>query len=314
VTVFRNKFVSVFFRYTVLLFLIYLSSRWAIRLLPGNPIETLIAETGTSISAEEIAKEFHLNEPFWRSTFKEIGALVHLDFGKSLLSRQPVSHLLWNQIPNSISLALWAVLVGFSVSLILGCLAAEPITRPRIWADRICSFVGALAAALPTPWFGPILIYLFSILLPFFSPTHSLVLPVATLSFGMIGFWSRLIRNRVRETLKSNFVLAARARGLNEWKINFKYGFLPASGSLLGYLGTILGQLFAGAFITESIFNRPGLGTLMVESVLSRDYPVVQGCIFASATFCLLGNFLGEFMQYHADPRLSQDAAGVNTK
>ncbi len=107
----------------------------------------------------------------------------------------------------------------------------------------------------------------------------------------------------MREVLENGSAQGARARGLPEWKILVKYGLAPASGSMIAYLGTQTGALLAGTFVTETIFNWPGMGTLMVDAVLIRDYPIVEITAFVTASFCVCGTLLGDLLRLRVDPR-----------
>ena len=148
------------------------------------------------------------------------------------------------------------------------------------------------------------MIYFFGILIPIFPAGNSIFLPALALAFGFSGIWARLIRQRVRETLEHGAAPGARARGIPEWKVILKYGLAPASGALIAYLGTQFGALLGGTFVTEVIFDWPGMGLLLVDGVLHRDYPVVEATAFVGATVALLGNALGDWAQSKVDPRI----------
>ena len=145
--------------------------------------------------------------------------------------------------------------------------------------------------------------YVLAVALPLFPVSGGLALPALTLSIPFSGLWSRLIRERVSETLRLGAAPGARARGIPEWRVVIKYGLAPASGSLLAYLGTQFGALLGGAFVTEAIFDWPGLGSLLVDSVLRRDYPLVEAAVFAAAAASLLGSLFGDWAQTWIDPR-----------
>ena len=132
------------------------------------------------------------------------------------------------------------------------------------------------------------LIVLFAVWIPIFPLGESVILPSITLSLGLAGVWSRLIRNRVRDSLAFGPATSARARGLPEWRITLKYGLGPVSGLLVAYLGSQFGILLGGAFVTEIIFDWRGLGSLWVSAVLRRDYPVVEAATFVAASTILL--------------------------
>jgi peptide/nickel transport system permease protein len=230
-------------------------------------------------------------------------AALHGDLGKSILSREPITPLLLAAMGRSALLGGLGLLISLVLSVPLGIGAAQAISPLSRVLDKICTVYGALTASLPSPWLGPILMYLFAVRIPLFPITGHWLLPALVLALSLSGFWARLIRSRVRETLHHGSALCARARGLPQWKILLKYGFAPCAGPIAAYLGTQLGSLLGGLFVIEVIFGWPGLGALFVDSVLKRDYPVVEAALFASALIALLGNGLGDWMQDRVDPR-----------
>lgn len=290
-------------RFLLILLVLFCASRALIRALPGDPLDTLVAETGTSVPREALASELGLDRPFLESLSHDFARAVRGDFGRSIISREPVAPILQERFKNTLVLTLAALSLALLVSVALGLLAAP---SPGSRADRFCTFYGSLNAALPMPWKGPILIYLLAVVIPLFEIGYSLSLPALALSLGFSGLWSRLIRERVRETLGAGAAPGARARGVPEWKVLLKYGLAPCAGSLLAYLGTQLGALLSGAFVAEVIFDWPGMGSLLVEAVLRRDYPVVESCVFLGAAVALLGTLLGDWAQNLADPRLEK--------
>ncbi len=288
----------------VVLAAVFVLSRAMVFALPGDPVETLLSETGTSVNRTLLRQELGLDRPFLESLAQDLGQALHGDFGRSILTRIPVGPELGQRLRATLVLAGAAMALTLVVSLGLGLAAAHPEPgRGARWADRLCTWHGALAAALPTPWIGPLLAWALAVQLPLFPLGNHWALPALTLSLSLSGFWARLIRERVRETLQLGPARAARARGLGETRLLLKYGLAPASPALLAFLGTQAGSLMAGAFVTEVIFEWPGLGSLLVDAVLKRDYPVVQAAVFAAAAVSLLGNFAGDGLQRWADPR-----------
>jgi len=290
------------------LLLIFCFSRALIFFLPGNPIETLIAETGTKIPAEQLKKELKMDRPFLQGTIEDLYLMTHGNWGKSIINKRPIAPLLKQRIFKTSQLALFTLMLGIVFSLIIGLLAAgnKTFLLSKL-ADTFCTYFGALSAALPTPWIGPILLYCLGVAFPIFPLENNIFLPAITLSIGFIGLWSRLIRSRVKETIRFGSAVGARARGISEPKIFFNHGFMPASGALLAYLGTQIGGLLTGSFVVEIIFNWQGLGMLFIDSVFARDYPIIQACVFTSALFSLLGNYLGDFLKFAVDPRGESD-------
>jgi peptide/nickel transport system permease protein len=273
-------------------------TRALVRALPGDPLETLVAETGTTVPREQLARELRLDRPFAQGLLEDLGAALHGDLGRSLLSRREVAPWIRERLAKTAELTALSLALGLAFSLALGLLAARPGR-----ADRFCTVFGAVAAALPTPWIGPMLILAFAVKLPLFPLGGHVALPAITLAIGFTGLWSRLVRARVRETLSLPLAQAARARGLGESRVVLKYGLAPCLGPLAAYFGTQLGAMLGGAMVTEVIFDWPGMGSLLVENVLKRDYPVVEGAVFVTAACCLGGTWLGDWLQGWLDPR-----------
>jgi peptide/nickel transport system permease protein len=282
---------------------VFVGSRALVRFLPGNPIDTILAESGTSLSRETIERDLGLDRPFFTALASDAARMFRGDFGTSLISRRPVAPLLRERSLRTLALALLSMAIGvaFSLALGLGSFRSRAI-------DRVCSLHGALSASLPTAWIGPVLLFLLAVKLPLFPVGGSVLLPALTLGLAYSGLWSRLVRERVGATLNAGPATAARARGLGELPVIFKYGLAPSAGALVAYLGTQLGALMGGAFVTETIFDWAGLGTLLVESVLKRDYTSVEAAVFVAATASLVGTWLGDFAQQAVDPR--QRSAG----
>ncbi len=283
---------------------VFAASRALVRFLPGDPVETLLAETGTLIPAEALRHDLGLDEPFLEAFGHDLQKAARGDFGRSLLSREPVAAIVADRFVRTALLTTTALLLSLFLSLSLGLAAAGAPGKLGVAADRLCTTLGALSAALPIAWTGPLLMYLLAVKLPLVPVSGNLILPALTLGLTFTGLWCRMIRERVRETLRFGSARAARARGLDEWRIVWRHGLIPSSGALLAYLGTQAGALMSGAFITETLFDWPGMGSLLVTSVLSRDYPVVEAAVFLGATVSLLGTVLGDWAQNRIDPRL----------
>ena len=280
-----------------------------IRALPGDPIETLFAETGTSVPRDVLKAELGLDESFFYSTLHQAKAALHGDFGTSILSRKKIGPLLFSRLRRTATLTFIALLISITVSVALAFFSVLDFQTPggrllNKLANGFCTLYGTLASAMPTPWTGPIFALFFSVTFHLFPLGNHITLPALTLAFSFSGLWARLIRQRMRETLFAGAAPGARARGIPEWKIILKYSLAPASGALLAYLGTQIGALLSGAFVTEVIFDWPGLGMLLIEGVLKRDYPVVEAAVFLTASVSLLGTWCGDWLQSSVDPRL----------
>jgi len=285
----------------IIVFAVFAASRAMIRALPGDPLDTLVAETGTSIPRAELRHEMGLDRPFFSALLQDTErAVEHGDLGRSLFSKQPIAPLIRSRFENTAILVATSSVLAIAISLILGLLGAA---TPHSIADRICTIFGGVSAALPTPWIGPMLIICFAVWIPLFPLGHSVILPAITLALAVSGVWCRLVRARVRDVLAQGSAQAARARGIPEWRVLVKYGLAPASGMLIAYLGTQLGVLLAGAFVTEMIFDWRGMGTLWITAVLRRDYPVVEAATFVAASTTLVGVVIGDWIRDRIEKR-----------
>jgi peptide/nickel transport system permease protein len=286
-----------------LLSITFVGTRALVRALPGDPLETLLAESGTSLPRELLNQQLGLNKPFLEALGDDARRSLHGDFGISLLSKKPIAPVLAQRFQKTLELGASTALLALLFSLTLGVLAAS---RPGRGVDRFCTLYGAITAALPIPWIGPMILLVFAVWIPLFPVGGHPLLPALALALQLSGLWSRLVRERVREELLRGSATGARARGIPEWKILLKYALTPASGSLLAFLGTQVGALLAGAFVVEIIFDWRGLGHLLVDSVLKRDYPLIEAATFLAASMSLIGTFAGDWAQKRLDTRLRE--------
>lgn len=292
-----------FFNGILILIAVFMATRCLVRTLPGDPIETLIAESGTSVPSEIIRQELGLDRPFAQAIRQDIHRWIQGDLGNSLITKKPIAPLLIKRLFKTGELTLIAGLLTLILSLSLGLPSAA---HPEGWTDKLCTLYGSLSAALPIPWIGPIILLVFAVWIPLFPVGGHPSLPALALALNLTGFWARLIRQRVRESLFYGPAQGARARGIPEWKVLLKYGLAPVSGSLVAYFGTQLGALLAGSFVVEMIFDWQGLGRLLVDAVLKRDYPVVEAATFLASAMSLLGIFFGDWLQKRIDRRLPE--------
>jgi peptide/nickel transport system permease protein len=210
--------------------------------------------------------------------------------------------------PSTLALALSAALIAWLLAIPLALAAA---TRPRTATDTTVGVISLLGVAIPSLWIGPMLILLFCValpLVPFPGPDASgpaaLVLPALTLGIGMTGILTRMGRGSLREVLREPYVLAARARGLSETNVLVRHALRSAMVPLLTTGGAQLAGLLGGAIVTEKIFDRPGLGTLLLESLTQRDLPVVLACVVVMAATAVFIQLLVDLAYVAVDPRI----------
>lgn len=288
----------------ILLLLIFSTAKAVLRLLPGDPVDVILMETGATIEPEVLRHSLGLDRPFLPATLTQLKSLVlHFDWGNSISQKTPIGPILLKRTQSSLVLAIFALGCSLCFSFLFAFLAHlpsvfQPYLRPSLKA------FSATSIALPTAWIGPLLGLLLAVQFRVFTLTGGIALPVITLALALSGFWVRAFYETLERELRTDVARTARAKGLSEWRVVWKHAFIPAAGPLLAYLGSQAGALFAGAVVTETLFDRPGLGSLLVESIFKRDYPLIEATLIVSSTMILLGNFLGDLLQEIVQPRL----------
>lgn len=301
-----QSFLKELFFSALLVIGVFLGANSLLRILPGNPLQAMLSESGSTLDAQNLSEEMGLNRPLFESLFQDLNRLIiHRDLGRSLISREQLSPLVWNRLKKTALLAALTSFITVILSLTLGILATQSVV-----ASRFTLLFGSITTALPLAWIAPLLIYLFAVKLPLFQVGQSPVLPALCLGLLQTGFWARAVKIQMSESLINGSATGARARGIPEVKVLLKYGFFPVAGPLIALYTTQFGHMLAGAYFTEILFDWPGMGNLFLDSVLRRDYPAVQACIFVSASTTLLGVRLGGFFQRLTNPQMDDKKSG----
>jgi ABC-type dipeptide/oligopeptide/nickel transport system permease component len=280
-------------------------------LLPGDPATLMLAETGAS--AEAIAKlrgELGLDLPAYQQYFNFVSNMVRGDLGRSIRTNQPVTELIWEQLPSTLELALAAMLVATLLGCSMGILAA---LRHNTWVDTATMMISMAGISVPIFWSSLMLIFFFSLRLNWFPATGQggidrLVLPAVALGLAYTGLTSRLVRSGVLEVLRQDFVRTARAKGLRPATVLFRHVFRNALIPVVTVLGLQIGNLLSGAVIVETIFARQGLGTLTVTAILFKDFRVVQGAVMFIAVIYMISNLLVDISYTFLDPRIRESS------
>ncbi len=279
-----------------------------IHLIPGDPVDVMLGESARPADREALRASLGLDQPVARQLADYLGGVVRLELGNSLHSDQPVSRLLAERFPATLQLALAALGCALLLALPLGILAA--IRRGSGWDWGAMGF-STLGVSLPNFWLGPLLILCFSLWLGWTpvsgrETASSLILPALTLGTGFAAILARMIRSSLLEVLGEDFVRTARAKGLAERQVLWRHAMRNAWLPVLTLIGIQLGALLGGAVVTEVVFDWPGIGSLMIEAIQRRDYPVVQGCVlFVSLAYVLI-NTVTDLLYGVVDPRIRQ--------
>lgn len=302
----KKNALTFLFRLLIVFFASLIITRSLVWLLPGNPIDLILAESGTSLERSALSHQLGLDRSYFDSIKNSLSAIAQGNLGFSIHSREPVVTLIQTRLLTTVTLVGSTLFIALSLSTLLGAFAARPekTLLTRI-AYRVVSIFSIIGASSSSTWVGPLLLFLLTFKLPFFAISGSFTLAAITLSIPFIGFWSRLIRDRSREAYQHPSVTVAQSRGIGEIWIMLKYVLIPISGSLIAFVMTQIGHMLSGAFITEAIFNLNGMGSLLIEAVLKRDYPVIEGTIFCTSFLCIAFTLAGEVLQRTIDPRLA---------
>ena len=306
-----------------------------IRLVPGDPIETMAGERGIDAARHEaLLKEYGLDRPVLVQYGIYVGRVLHGDLGRSMITQEPVVREFAALFPATIELALGAILFALLLGIPAGMLAA--VRRNSVFDHGVMG-VSLTGYSMPIFWWGLLLILLFSVQLgwtpvsgridvryfvepvtgfltidallsdeqgAFRSALAHLVLPVIVLGTNPLAIIARMTRSAMLEVLGEDYIRTARAKGLPRWRVIALHAFRNALIPVVTVIGLQVGVLFTGAILTETIFSWPGIGKWMVDSVFKRDYPVIQGGLLLIAGIIMLVNLIVDLAYGLVNPRI----------
>lgn len=255
-----------------------------------------------------------MNDPVPVQFARWFTGALRLDFGNSLFIGKPVTEALLDRAQPTLLLTLYALTLSIAIGIPAGVLAA---VRPSSWLDRTLMALAVSGAALPSFFLSILLILLFAVVwrwLPsggFVEITEdpvahvrTMILPAFGLGFASAGLLARLVRSAMLEILREDFIRAALAKGLSERTVVVRHALRNALIPAVTVIGYSLGGLLGGAVVTETVFNIPGMGRLVVQSIARRDLPVIQGAVMITAGFYVLSNLLVDVLYAYLDPRV----------
>lgn len=277
-----------------------------IHFIPGDPVDLMLGEQALPADREQMRQNLGLTLPLPEQYLRYLGRTLRGDLGQSFQAHRSVISLIAERIPATIELMLGAMAVALALALPLGVLAALKHGR---WLDHLASGFAVLGVAIPNFWLGPMLILLFAVWLDWLPVNERgglehLVLPAITLGTALAALLSRMIRASLVETLGEDYIRTARAKGLRMRSVVMGHAMRNALIPIVTVAGLQIGVLLSGAIITESVFDWPGLGTLLLEGISQRDYPLVQGCVLVIAVGYVLVNLATDLLYGLIDPRI----------
>lgn len=284
-----------------------------VHLVPGDPVKIILGPRASEALSQTVRAEMDLDEPVPVQVWNFVVGALQGDLGNDFASGLPVTTLLGAALPHTMILAVASLGLAVLLGVPLGVYAA---TRPNGWIDRITRVVSVSLITMPAFVGGLFLLLLFAIglgVLPaigagdYSDPVdyaRHLILPTVALAATWIGYLARLVRTSMLEVLGQNYIRTARAVGLRDRVIFYKYALKNAIIPTVAVLGVGLGSLMGGAVFVEVIFSRPGLGTLIVDSIASRNFPIVRGATLVIALFFVFANLAADLSYGFLDPRI----------
>ena len=286
---------------------------WAVSVLvfglariTGSPTDTLLSFEASDEQRELMTAYWGLDKSLPEQYGIFIGNIFKGDLGDSFKWRQPVTNLVRERFPNTIILAVLAIAVATVIAVPMGVLSA--VHRDTFF-DSIGKSIALVGQSAPPFWLGLVLMWIFAVKLNLVptsgkSDITSFILPTLALGLFWVAALMRLIRSAVLDVLDSEYVKLARIKGLAEWKVVWKHVLRNAAIAPLTYFGIILGNLLVGSVTVETVFAWPGLGYLVFEAVIIRDYPLVQAVVLIFSVLFIAVNLLVDILYAYLDPRI----------
>lgn len=275
--------------------------------LSGDPVGLMLPQDAAQEEIDALRRSMGLDDPIVIQYLRFAAAAFSGDLGDSIYSGMPVFELIVERMPATLELATAALLLALAIAIPVGVIAA---LKRGTFIDTASMIVVSLGLAMPHFWLGTIGIVLFSVQLGWL-PTSGrgsllhLLMPAATLAFSLLALFARFTRSAMLEVLNQDYVRTARAKGLRETAVVGKHALKNALIPLVTVVGMEFGFLLGGAVIVETVFAWPGVGRLIVQSILDRDYPVVQAAVMLLAIIFVVVNLLVDLLYVWLDPNIS---------
>ena len=290
-----------------------------LHLSPGDPAEIMLGSQATQEDLARLRRELGLTEPLHVQYFHWVAHVVRGDLGRSLWMKRPVLDEVLNRYKATLVLTASGLLLSTLGGIALGVASA---VRPHSFLDRVSAVTSLFGASMPVFWLGIVLMVVFSLWLGWLPASGMwapyggggprdllahLVLPAVTLAAASLTIIARLTRSAMLEILSQDYIRTARAKGLVEQRVVFRHGLKNALIPIVTVVGVQAGYLLGGAVLTETVFAWPGVGLLMVQGILARDFPLVQGCVLVIALTFVLINLAVDLLYAWLDPRIQYE-------
>ncbi len=281
-----------------------------LRVVPGDPVATMMGEHVNPAMIEKISAELGLDQPLYVQFFKYVGNALRGDFGTSYRLNRNVTQIILESFPHTVKLSVLAALVAWIIGLVAGIVAA--IRQNRL-LDRLfmgCSLVGV---SMPVFMTALVLQYVFAFKLQWFPISgfdswQAMILPAIALGWNSAGSIARMTRSNLVEILQNDYIRTARAKGLREHGVIIGHALKNAMLPVVTMMALQISSMLSGAVLTESVFGVPGIGRLSVNAIETRDMPLLQGTVIFTTIIIILGNLIADLLYNVLDPRIREGA------
>lgn len=297
----------------IVIFGISIFSFLLIHFIPGDPVKIMLSQNATPEAIEQLNENLGLDKPLFVQYTTYMTNVIQGDFGTSLKTGRPVLTEILDRFPETVKLAVAGILIAIGLGITLGIVAAR---YKDSFIDTIVMTLATLGVSIPSFWLAILLVMVFSVKLAWFpiaegTGFRDLVLPAVTLGVLASTMISRLTRNGMVETLSNDFIRTARAKGLEERIILFRHALRNVLIPVVTLIGLQMAALLGGTVILEQVFNWPGIGTLAIGAISSRDFPLIQGTILFMGVIYVAINILVDIIYGFIDPRIEVSAKEV---
>lgn len=282
-----------------------------LQLIPGDPASAMLGMQARPESLAALRESLGLDRPLWEQYLRYVSEVVRLDLGESLKFKVPVAPLLVDRLEVSLALIVYSTVLMIAISLPLGIISA--LRKDGIF-DQVTRLILMVTLVMPAFWLGIIFLTYFSLKLKLFPVSgygdtwpehlHHLFLPALTIALSITPMLVRALRTSILETMSSDYVRTARAKGLRERAVTSSHVLRNALIPAVTLLGLSVGYLLGGTVIVENVFSLPGAGKLLVDAIAARDYPLVQSTVLVFAFFVIAINLLTDLVYTFLDPRV----------
>ena len=278
----------------------------ALHLSPGDPVEVIVGPIAPPEIREAVRVKLGLDKPLPVQFAVYMSHIVQGDLGQSILNKRNVSDMISEKLGITAQLGITAFALTYLLGVPVGLFAA--LNRNSV-SDWLTMIVALLGVSMPAFWLGLILMYMFAVNIPIFpatgygTPKH-LVLPAIALALPFVGRVARITRSTVLEVIGQDYIRTARAKGLREWWVVTHHALRNALIPIISLMGLDFGYILGGSVVIEHVFARPGIGDMILRSIYSRDFPVLQGCMFVLTGGIIVGNILADVAYVLVDPRI----------